>query len=339
MNPLPVTVLSGFLGAGKTTVLNHVLANREGCRVAVIVNDMSEINVDARLVVRADAELVEMTNGCICCTLRDDLLREVARLAESGRYDAILIESSGISEPAPVAMTFRLKPLDRLTRIDTMVTVVDALNFEREFREAPDLEDGRALSELLVEQVEFSDTILISKTDLVPPEALDRLRIILGSLNPLAPVVPITKGRVPLEWVFDTGRFDLERAERAPLWVRELSGEHLPETEEFGISSFVYRAACPFDPQRFWALLQEDWPGVLRSKGFFRLASRPEVAWLWSGAGGAGSFEPAAYDGTIGQEIVLIGIDLDREVLTARLDACLWCQEEAYQGLDPFTER
>lgn len=330
-----MTVLSGFLGAGKTTVLNHILANTEGRRVAVVVNDMSEINVDARLVSRTDAELVEMTNGCICCTLRDDLLREVAKLAAAERFDALLIESSGISEPAPVAMTFTFEPLDQLARLDAMVTVVDASSFERELAEAADLDDGRTLSDLLVEQVEFADVILISKTDLVAPEAVDRLRAILARLNAAARVVPIREGRVPLDEVLDTGLFDLEKAQRAPLWVRELSGEHVPETEEYGIASFVYRAERPFHPGRFWDRLQEDWPGVLRSKGFFRLASQPRKVWLWSGAGGAGSFEPAAYDGGAGQEIAIIGLGLDREALTAALDACLLREGEPV-GEDPF---
>ena len=336
MTRLPVTVLSGFLGAGKTTVLNHLLAHAGDRRVAVIVNDMSEVNVDARLVTRADADLVELTNGCICCTLRDDLLREASRLAAEGRFDALLVESSGVSEPAPVAMAFGMEPLDRLARLDAMVTVVDALNFERGFREAPDLEDGRALSELLVEQVEFADVILLSKTDLVPPATVDRLRAMLAGLNPAARVVPIAGGRVPLDEVLDTGLFDLDRARRAPLWVRELSGAHVPETEAFGLSSFVYRADRPFHPGRFWNLLQEDWPGVLRSKGFFRLASDPAKVWLWSGAGGAGAFEPAAYDGAAGPEIAIIGMGLDRDALTARLDACLVVDADRSDDPDPF---
>ena len=339
MSRLPVTVLSGFLGAGKTTVLNHVLSQAGENRVAVIVNDMSEINVDARLVSRADVDLVELTNGCICCTLRDDLRREVAKLAESGRFDALLIESSGVSEPAPVAMTFTFEPLDRLARLDTMVTVVDAANFEREYYESPEMDDGRTLSDLLIEQIEFANVILLSKTDLVAPEATDRLRAILARLNPDARVVPIVRGEVPTKDVLETGLFDLERAERAPLWVKELSGEHVPEMAEYGISSFVYRADRPFHPERFWGLLQEDWPGVLRSKGFFRLASEPDKVWLWNGAGGSGSYEPAAYDGALGQEIAIIGIGLDRQALSARLDACLATNAETIDApgrKDPF---
>lgn len=340
-SPLPVTVFSGFLGAGKTTVLNHVLANTQDRRVAVIVNDMSEINVDARLIARTDAHLVELTNGCICCTLRDDLRTEVARLAAGGQFDALLIESSGISEPAPVAMAFVFEDenggsLSDVARLDAMVTVVDAVNFEREFREAPDLEDGRTLSELLIEQVEFADVILVSKTDLVPREAADRLRATLARLNPSARVVPMAKGVVRLEEVLDTQLFDLEKAERAPLWVRELTGEHVPETEEYGIGSFVYRSDRLFHPVRLWDILQEEWPGVLRSKGFFRLISDPKKVWLWSAAGGAGSFELAAYDGGHGQELVLIGVDLDRESLTQMLDECLIGTNEAWTGNDPF---
>lgn len=372
-----MTVLSGFLGAGKTTVLNHILANKQGMRVAVIVNDMSEVNIDAQLVEgqinRTEEQLVEMTNGCICCTLRDDLLQEVGRLARENRFDYLMIESSGISEPAPVAMTFtfvdeRGVHLESVSRLDTMVTVVDGLNFWKDYREAKELseqglavgeEDERTISDLLIEQIEFANVILVSKTDLIAKEQTERLVATLKKLNPGAEIIPMAKGDVPLDRILDTGRFDLAAAQRSPLWVRELMNEHVPETEEFGIGSFVYRTRKPFHPHRFWQVIQEEWSGVIRSKGFFWLASSMNWIGGWSQAGGACQYELAGTwwatcperdwpessgvrdkirshfqepYGDRRQEIVLIGIDMDIEGLRSKLDGALVTDEEFAGG-------
>lgn len=388
---LPVTVLSGFLGAGKTTVLNHILANREGKRVAVIVNDMSEVNIDAELVAngkanlsRTEERLIEMTNGCICCTLRDDLLQEVARLASEGRFDYLLIESTGISEPLPVAMTFTFqdelgRTLGTLARLDTMVTVVDAFNFFREFAETDYLqdrgeslgeEDERTVVDLLVDQIEFADVILVSKSDLVDHASLQRVIGVLRTLNTEAKVIPIQHGDISLDEVMGTGLFDMDKAQRSPGWVKELLGEHVPETEEYGISSFVYRARRPFHPTRFWEVLQGSWTGVLRSKGFFWLATRMEWIGEWHQAGGACRYghagtwwctAPKEYwpededarlrihrqmvepYGDRRQEIVFIGIGMDKSALTSMLDSALLSDEEFAAGpqawksmADPF---
>ncbi|MFE6616844.1 GTP-binding protein [Amycolatopsis sp. NPDC057786] len=347
----PVTVLSGFLGAGKTTVLNHVLANRDGLRVAVIVNDMSEVNIDAALVrdgnslSRTEERLVEMTNGCICCTLRDDLLEEVSRLCQDGRFDYLLIESSGISEPMPVAATFSF--LDA-ARLDTMVTVVDAVNFERELAAGDALTergldqydgDERTVSDLLMDQIEFADVLLLNKADLVPATSLERLTAVLRRLNPAADVVVSTHGRIPLDRVLGTGRYDVERAQEAPGWVAELNGDHVPETEEYGISSVVFRASMAFDAERLWDFVGRldsgEFGTVLRSKGFFSLASRPGVTGLWSQAGSVARFEPQGVEEAPRQELVFIGVGLEEDALLDSLRSCL---AVGAAGADPFPE-
>nr|WP_307789187.1 GTP-binding protein [Glycomyces salinus] len=362
MSKLPVTVLSGFLGAGKTTVLNHVLARRDGMRVAVIVNDMSEINIDADLVrdggrlSRTEERLVELTNGCICCTLREDLLVEVARLAREGAFDYLLVESTGISEPMPVAATFAFGelesgPLSQLTELDTMVTVVDAPNFLAELSEGDDLasrglaayeDDERTVTDLLVDQVEFADVFLLNKTDLVEAAEADRIEAALRRMNPEASVHRTVHGRIDPSAIVGTGRFDLARAEGAPGWVKEINGDHVPETEEYGISSLLFRSDAPFHAGRLWEFVSEmddgDHGRILRSKGFFWLDARPGALGLWSQAGSVARFEPyAARTAGQGQELVFIGVDLDRPGLERRLESCLAAEGEA-PGADPFPE-
>ena len=381
MNKLPVTVLSGFLGAGKTTVLSHILNNREEKKVAVIVNDMSEINIDSEIVKnevtlnRSEEKLVEMSNGCICCTLREDLLEEVTNLAKQGRFDYLVIESTGISEPLPVAETFTFADengtsLSDVATLDTMVTVVDSVNFLKDYEDAKYLQDTgeslgdddeRSVADLLVDQVEFADVILISKTDLVSPDELKRLKAILKTLNTSANLIAIENGNVDISKVLSTGLFDFEKAQRAPGWLKEMRGEHVPETEEYGISSFSYEARRPFNPTKFFKFLHgtKDYGKLIRSKGFFWLATRPEFAGQWSQAGGiahygfAGMFWkavpkkdwPSDEDylesikeqwvepfGDMRQELVFIGQNLDKEKILERLDECLLTEDEVLRG-------
>ena len=389
---LPVTVLSGFLGAGKTTVLSHILNNREGSKVAVIVNDMSDINIDAAHVkseVRLshkEEKLVEMSNGCICCTLREDLLIEVNQLAKEGRFDYLVIESTGISEPLPVAETFTFADehgasLSDVATLDTMVTVVDAVNFLKDYEAAEYLQesglalgedDERSVADLLVDQVEFADVILVSKVDLVASPDVERLKGVLSALNPRASVIPIQNGQVPINEVLNTGLFDFEQAQQAPGWLKEMRGEHVPETEEYGIGSFSYTARRPFYPEKLHTFLHttEKFGKLIRSKGYFWLATRPECVGQWSQAGGiahygfAGMFwnsipredwptddaslafiqahwqEPF---GDMRQELVFIGQGLDQTAMTNALNACLLSDQDLHRGAafwsslsDPF---
>lgn len=378
---LPVTVLSGFLGAGKTTVLNHILHNRDGLKVAVIVNDMSEINVDANLVrdsganlSRTEERLVEMSNGCICCTLREDLLHEVTKLAYEGKFDYLLIESTGIAEPLPVAETFDYRDeqgqcLGDIAQLDTMATIIDAHNFLKDFGNIDTLsergierdeDDERTIVDLLTDQAEFADVIILNKVDLITSEQKQAVYAILRSLNPAADIIESRFGQIATDKIINTGKFNIEKARQAAGWLQAWDHPH-SEADEYGISSFVYKQRMPFHPQRLYEFLNSSLSGVVRGKGYFWIASQPDFVMSWSLAGAIGRFEGvgtwfaatpkhrwpddeeyvrtamARFDGEYGdraQELVFIGIHMDEESIRNALDACLLTDEERKTGMD-----
>ncbi len=373
MKKIPVTVLSGFLGAGKTTLMNHILNNRDDLKVAVIVNDMSEINIDSQLIEsgsslsRTEEKLVQMSNGCICCTLRDDLIKEVTHLAENGQFDYLLIEGTGIAEPLPVAQSFSYAfdelgmDLTKIARLDTMVTVIDALNFEKDFMSVDTIsdrnleeDDDRNIVDLLTDQIEFANVIVINKADLSSSYKLEEIKRVIAKLNPEAKVITTTHSEIDPKEILNTHLFDFEKASQSAGWIKELENEHVPETDEYGIGSFVYRARRPFNINRFEDYINERWHhGILRSKGFFWISSQPGDALVWSQAGQMSSIQKAgvwwasmpvkdrnqhpsfqAYEEVIMSkwdkqfgdrhiELVLIGQDMQEEKIRKELDACL----------------
>lgn len=381
---IPVTVLSGFLGSGKTSILQHILKNKDGYKVAVIVNDMAEINIDSEILknenlsfTRKEEKLIEMSNGCICCTLREDLLLEIKELSESNLYDYILVESTGISEPIHVAETFTFidennKRLMDYAKLDAMITMVDGENFLKDYSSYDSLkdremesgeEDHRNIVSLLVSQVEFADIIVLNKIDLISGDKLKYLESIIKTLNPLAKILYSKFGRVSLNEILNTNLFDFDKASISAGWLQKSRGEELPESEEYGISSFVYRARRPFHPKRFFNLTEQEWPGVIRSKGFFWLASRNNMVGIWSQAGASYMHFPGnlwwaefskeqLWDneefleeikrnweepyGDRRQEIVLIGVDLNEHLLTQTFDSCLLTDDEMALGINSW---